>query len=141
MPESRGDTALADVVVRFKDGTVLKGRSDNLSPTRDTFHLQVAGDPPGTDSVLINVWDLKAVFVVRDFFGDPERRERISFTDDSPVNGRKMWVIFKDHERLVGTSASYRPGCSGFFITPADPESNNMRCCVFPHATRSIGFL
>jgi hypothetical protein len=132
---------MADVVARLMDGTVLKGRSDGLSPTRDVFLLQVEGDAPLSDPVPIDWRDLKALFVVKRLDGDSAHDEKNRFTDSSPINGRKMSVVFKDNERLLGTSAGYSPGCRGFYLTPADPWSNNIRCCVFPHATQSIAYV
>jgi len=41
----------------------------------------------------------------------------------------------------LGTTLNYRPDGAGFFLTPADRDSNNVRLDVEPAATRQIRFL
>jgi hypothetical protein len=80
------------------------------------------------------------VFFVKDFAGDPKRREARGFeranTDVS--RGKKVAVRFKDGELVFGYTLTYMPDRSGFFITPADPSSNNLRVYVLAHAAREV---
>jgi hypothetical protein len=85
------------------------------------------------------ITQLKAVFFVRDFAGDPSRVDSSEF--DSANHGRKVEVTFADGEVLRGTTLGYRNDGTGFFIQPADTASNNMRVFVAPGATRSVKFL
>jgi len=125
------------VVVRFSDGRVLKGTTEDFFPNRPSFHLR----PLGTNEVKdIFCKELKAVFFVKDFAGDPKRHEARGFeratTDIS--RGKKIAVRFKDGELIFGFTLTYMPDRSGYFITPADPSSNNLRIYVLTHAAREV---
>ena len=50
-------------------------------------------------------------------------------------------MTFLDGEVIAGSTLSYREGGVGFFVTPADTESNNVRLYVVSTATRSVRFL
>lgn len=125
------------VVVRFSDGRVLKGTTEDFFPNRPSFHLRPLGTSKMTD---IHCKELKAVFFVKDFAGDSKRREARGFdratTDIS--RGRKVAIRFKDGELVFGFTLTYMPDRSGFFITPADPASNNLRIYVLTHAAREV---
>jgi len=41
----------------------------------------------------------------------------------------------------VGATTGYQPGRPGFFLVPADAESNIERCYVVAAATQEIKFL
>ena len=72
--------------------------------------------------------DLKAVFFVRDFNGNRGYQE--SQTVEGQRHGRRLEVIFRDGEKLVGTSEAYNPQKLGFFLFPADGKSNNSRIFI-----------
>jgi hypothetical protein len=125
------------VVVRFFDGRVLKGTTEDFFPNRPAFHLRPLG---GSEVLDIRCADLKAVFFVKDFAGDPKRHETPGFgratTDIS--RGKKVAIRFKDGELVFGYTLTFMPDRSGFFITPADPASNNLRIYVLIHAAREV---
>jgi len=50
-------------------------------------------------------------------------------------------VVFKDGEVMVGTTYGYRPGRAGFFVVPADADSNIQRCYVLTAATQEVSFI
>lgn len=82
---------------------------------------------------------LKAVFFVKDFEGDRTYQER---TDLERVGfGKKMQVDFRDGETLIGYSHGFSPGRAGFFLFPADPDSNNDRIYILTAATKAARFL
>ncbi len=118
------------VVVRFADGRVIKGYTQDFFPNKDRFHLQPQVKSSGQDTEQVLVKDLKAIFFVKDFGGNPAYDERRQFADADKPQGRKMEVIFKDGEKLVGSTLGYDPGRPGFFIHPADDKSNNIRVYV-----------
>jgi hypothetical protein len=89
----------------------------------------------------ISIKDLKAVFFVKDFAGNPQHVKSNEFDPSRPQNGRKIRVEFKDGEVLVGTTMGYQPGRQGFFILPADTGSNNERCYVVSAFTKEISFV
>jgi hypothetical protein len=128
------------VVARFADGRMVKGATSDFSPEKDRFH--VTESRPGAKPVEIFTKELKAVFFVRDFAGNPKHEERRQFDPGKPSPpGRKLRVVFKDGEVVVGTTSAYQPGRQGFFITPADGSSNNTRCYVVAAATEHVEFV
>jgi hypothetical protein len=129
------------VVARYQDGRVLKGITNDFLPAKDLFHLVPFDSPPGTKPTDVKVGDLKALFFVKDFAGHPEHKRSTEFDPTKPVLGRKIQVTFKDGELLVGTTQGYQPGRPGFFLLPADPQTNNERCFVVTAATREVKFL
>jgi len=129
------------VVARFIDGRVLKGVTADFYPAKDVFHVSVAGAPAGSDPVEVHATELKALFFVKDFAGDPEYHERKGFDPQRPPAGRRIRVVFVDGEVLVGTTMGYQPGRPGFFLEPADPSSNNERCYVVAAATQEVTFI
>jgi hypothetical protein len=129
------------VVARFADGSMVKGVTADFFPGRGTFHVSVAPGGPGSETVEIRLQDLKAVFFVRDYSGDPHHVRTKAFDAGRPTIGRKIKVVFRDGEVFVGTTQGYQPGRQGFFVVPADPEMNTERCYVVSAATQSVGFL
>lgn len=125
------------VVARFRDGRLIKGSTGDFLPTRDFFHVHTTSG----ETVPVRHADLKAVFFVRDFAGDPAHRDRKEFEPGQAAPGRKIRVVFEDSEVLVGTTQGYQPGRSGFFVVPADPASNIERCFVISAATRDVQLL
>jgi len=127
------------IVVRYLDGRMLKGFTQDFHPSRPHFHLSpsIAGvvQPP----VLVPMPRLKAVFFVRDFEGDPGYIQRKSFVE--PLPGRRIEITFLDDEVMVGATLGYRPDGTGFFMTPADPSGNNLRVFVLPGSIRHIAYL
>jgi hypothetical protein len=43
---------------------------------------------------------------------------------------RRVEVTFADGEAILGTTLNYRPDGQGFFVSPADPGTNNTRIFV-----------
>lgn len=129
------------IVARFADGRTVKGMTADFFPTKDLFHVNVATAPAGAKPVEINTKDLKALFFVKDFAGDPQRIKRNEFDPAHPQAGRRIRVVFKDGEVVLGTTTGYQPGRPGFFVVPADASSNNERCYVVAAATREVSFL
>ena len=134
------------VVVRFRDGKLMKGYLTGFTAEAAvvTFRGQNTG---GTLQVPIN--DLKAVFFVKTFDGFHEYVERKSF-GIRKLEGCKVLVKFTDNEILVGIIAGDIPwdkgfslaklgdNAKGFFLTPADGDSNNDKVFVVGSAIQDI---
>jgi hypothetical protein len=129
------------IVVRYVDGCVVKGTTNNFSPTKDRFNLFLEGSAPGAHTQEILVKDLKAIFFVNDLAGSPAHSESNQFESGKPVFGRKIHVVFKDGEIIVGTTQGYQAGRVGFFVIPADEKSNNSRCFIVTAATQQVSLL
>lgn len=123
------------VVVRFKDGTIMKGNTIDFFPNKASFHLNCL------DGKLeeIDVEKLKAVFFVKDFEGNKDHKKK--YDDSIHGAGRKIVVDFNDGESIIGYALNYSPDRQGFFMTPADLSGNNERAFIIKSATKDIKFL
>lgn len=125
------------VVIRYADGRLVKGYTNDFFPNKPTLHVSAG---PNDHGAVIRVGELKAVFFVKDFMGNPEHEESNAFDGRKP-SGRKAEVTFKDNEVIVGTTLGYDPGRLGFFLMPADPDSNNIRVFAVNAAVKGFRYL
>ena len=125
------------VIARFHDGHLVRGYTADFHPSKPQLHL--SAEPNSSDTLFLQLSQLKALFFVRDFTGDQARVDRQEF--GSAPQGRKVAVTFNDGETLLGTTLGYRGEGNGFFVHPADPRSNNLRVFVAPGATQQVRFL
>ena len=123
------------VVVRFKDGTIMKGKTRDFFPNKTSFHLETLNGETKT----IDVEQLKAFFWVKDFEGNKNYDE--DYGDEIAGTGRKIMVKFSDGESIIGYTLGYSPDRQGFFMTPADLKSNNQRIFVVKSASEKIEFI
>lgn len=124
------------VVLAFLNGARMKGCVYDFSPHRESFNLLPQEDTLQGEGIKIEMKDLKAVFFVKDFAGDPEYHDLLRA--DTHMHGRKIEVTFIDGEKVVGTTEGYNPQRQGFFVVPGDPKSNNNRIFVVTKNTRQI---
>ena len=123
------------VAVHFADGRLLKGHASDFFPKQETFHLE---EQESGETNEIKVSELKGIFFVKTFEGDPTHDER---KDLERVGlGKRIEVSFKDGELLMGYTSGYSPERMGFFVFPADPESNNEKVFVVTAATANVSF-
>jgi hypothetical protein len=126
------------VVVKYTNGTVIKGFTQNFAPNRDWFHLTPVDKSSG-GTIQVIVKRLKAIFIVKDFIGNSKYDERKKYVEGENPPGVKLEVTFTDGEVMVGSaSLGYDPKRQGNFITPADPNSNNIRVFVVSSAVKSV---
>lgn len=85
------------------------------------------------------VEDLKAIFFVKDFKGDKNRKD--SYNDAIGNAGRKTKVKFKDGEIIYGYTLGYSHDRQGFYLTPADLGGNNERIFIVISATENVQFI
>jgi len=128
------------IVVRYQDGRLIKGFTNDFFPNKDLFHLVPMDAPPGSKPMDVRIPELKAVFFVKEFGGNPQYKDKQEFDSTKPVMGRKIQVTFKDGETLLGTTQGYQPGRPGFFVNPADTQSNIERCFVVSAAAQEVKF-
>jgi hypothetical protein len=129
------------IVVRYQDGKILKGQTSDFLPAKPTFHISLLDAPPGSPSQEVQVSGLKAIFFVKDFKGNNEYAEAKEFLENKPAGGRKIEVVFKDGEKLIGTTQGYDRNRPGFFLVPADSGSNNERSFIVTSATQKVSFI
>jgi hypothetical protein len=127
------------VVVHFRDGKIVKGYSYDFTPNKDTFHVSPVRDE--TQIIAVSTSLIKAVFFVKSFEGNRghETHEEFSMQnfkfDDVSL---KVRVDFLDGEVMYGMTHCYTPNRKGFFVFPADKDTNNERAFVIREATASV---
>jgi hypothetical protein len=127
------------VILRYLDGRALRGFSNDFSAARTQFHLWPSVGAPANEQMIVPLSRLKAVFFVRDFAGNPDYIDQQEF--ETAPTGRKIEITFLDGEVIVGSTLSYRPEGTGFFLCPADPRSNNARIFVVCGSVRHARFI
>jgi uncharacterized protein DUF6982 len=147
--QTKGSIASADprqrVVVRYADGRVLRGFVVGGKETRllDTLPDSLAVKDSNGKSVKVGASDIKAIFFVKSFEGNPDYTEFKVFS--SRPSGKGVWVRvhFKDGEIIEGVA----PNCfetyskAVFYITPPDPGSNNQGVLVSKHYLKEMQVL
>ena len=136
--DSSQAVAWQKIVVRYVEGQMLKGYTQDFSASRPQFSLWPSINAAAETRVIVPLARLKGVFFVRDFAGNPGYVER---TDTGgPQHGRRIEVTLVDDEVIVGRTLSYRPDGHGFFVVPADPLANNIRVFVVASSVRQVRF-
>jgi len=123
------------VVVQLKDKSVIKGKTNNFFPNKNSFHLELING----EKTEIQIEALKAIFFVKNFDGNKQHQD--SYGDKVPGGGRKIIVKFKDGETITGYTTGYSPDRLGFYMMPADLKGNNERIFVIKSATETIEML
>lgn len=117
---------------------MIKGYTLDFMPNKEVFHVI---DPDDDHKITaVSASEPKAVFYVKSFEGDPNRGGPKDFSKESlqGIRGLKLKITFFDGEVMYGTTTGYTPGRKGFFVFPADKDSNNERVYVYAAATQSV---
>jgi hypothetical protein len=123
------------IIAKYKDGSALKGSSSDFSPDKQHFHFRLLDGKV----LLVDVEDLKALFFVKTFQGNKDRKAK--YKDAIPWGGIKVKVVFTDGEEVVGYTPHHSIDRQGFFVIPADLQNNNEKIFVITSATREITYL
>jgi len=135
-----GKVTRNQIVVRFKDGRLLKGYTLDFTAVKDMFHLVSEQDQDRGKVYEIWMNDLKAVFFVKQLDGDKDYSERKKFqeVENKKMQGLKIKIVFEDGEIIRGVSFVYNKNKKGFFVIPVDPKSNNDRIYIIRDATKNV---
>lgn len=129
------------IVARFSDGRMIKGYSQDFFPNKPSFRIYENSKGAPGELIEVRVNELKAVFFVKTFEGDPEYKERKTFLNEDKASGRKVEVTFFDDEVMQGSVLGYNPNQAGFFLFPIDSEGNNIRIFVVNEAVTNFQYL
>lgn len=127
------------IVIRYNSGQLHKGYTHNFLPTKGFVNVMPEPVVAPDNKLAVPFTELKAIFFVKDHEGNPAYVE--DKTLDSAARGRKVSVTFRDGEELVGTTVNYNSSAPGFFVQPADPQSNNERVFIIAQAIRGLQFI
>lgn len=119
-----------------KTSTEAKGITHDFVQEKPKFHL-VHQDGKIEE---INTESLKAVFFVKSYEGKKTCSKVKGFTRVDPIafRGMKIKVTSFDNEVIYGATLGYNKTRKGFFVTPADPDSNNIRIYVAASAVKDV---
>ena len=123
------------LVVKFINGTILKGHTKDFFPHKKRFHLEQLNG----EIIEVDVDHLKAIFFVKDHEGDKNHVK--TYNETVPGGGKKIKVTFYDGECISGYTQGYSADRHGFFMTPADLKGNNSRIFVVRSSTINIEFI
>jgi len=110
------------VVLRYRNGKLAKGFTQDFFPNKDRFHL-IPADKSSAPAIEVSMKNLKAIFMVRDFNGDPHYTEQKKYLKGEKPSGQKIEVTFADGEVVVGSTLGYDTKRSGFFCSLPIPGS------------------
>lgn len=127
---------LTKVVVKKRDGVLIKGMTGDFLPDKNSFHVNVSP----SEAAEINMGELKAVFFVKKLEGDKSLHDNKDGASNLPkhCSGRRITVIFEDGEIIEGFSHSLHTDRIGFLMVPADEKSNNERIFVIFSFAKNI---
>ena len=125
---------LHKVVSHQKDGVLLKGFAREILPAEGEFDL-VTEDRKREK---VKFKNLKALFFVKDFKGNPYSQESKIFGDSSPKWGRMARVEMWDHEVIIGKVLQSPSSGDWLYLYPADCGSNNVRILVLTENIRDL---
>ena len=134
------------VVVKFKDGRILKGWTANISPNKEFFYLhkhKEFREKDKKDVVEVKLSSLKVVFFVKSHKGNKDYKKVRTFEGQPKITSsqRKIIVTCNDGEKLYGTTLGYNPNKKGFFMSPIDPKDNNERIFIIQESIKSVELL
>jgi len=122
------------IVTHLKDGSLIKGFASEIVPTRPDFEVVT----PDQVRKKIEFKDLKAIFFVKDFKGNPFCQESKSFSPNSPAWGVEARVELWDHEVVIGKILLFPEDKDWFYLYPADTRSNNVRILLMRDCIRDL---
>lgn len=115
------------IVLRMKDGEMRKCSvyTQFSSAFKKIKVVTVEGKVESVDLA-----DLKAIFFVRDFAGNPDYKAHQSLKEDSPKAGKIVKVTFHDGETLKGRVLNLAEERPGFYMFPLDLRDNNEKVYI-----------
>jgi hypothetical protein len=129
------------VIVRCRDGRLIKGYTFDFLPQKDVFHVVSPDDE--NEITELRSSDPTAIFFVKSFDANRDCAVQKNSTREQlrGLPGVKLEVRFLDGEVMHGTTHGYQPGREGFFLFPVDETSNNLRVYIYEESTESVTIL
>lgn len=125
------------VVAHTRDGRIVKGITHDFDPEEPLFH--VLSHEGGGVPTRVRLDELKALFYVRDYFGNRDYKAPKRFGTHGG-QGRRVIVTFLDGETVFGHTPDHAEDVIGFTLFPADPEDNNLRIWIPCSAVKELVF-
>ena len=114
------------VVIAFLNGRRLRGYVFDFSPAKDSCRIFPKPQATQGEGEVVPLRELKAIFFLR------EDAEAVLFAGRAMAASqrRKLEVLFRDNEKLEGTTEGYSKERPGFFMVPDDPTGKIIRVFV-----------
>ena len=122
------------VVIAFLDGRRLHGYVFDFSPIKDRCRIFPKPQATQGEGEVVILRDLKAMFFVR----DEAEAAIFAAKPQPPSQRRKLEVLFRDNEKLEGTTEGYSKDRPGFFMVPDDPTGKIVRVFVINANVREV---
>ena len=123
------------VVIKFLDGTLLKGFGSFITPGEMVVEVQDLQN----EIHFIDMHKVKAVFYVRTLDGLNIRHSGPKRITRTLASGTSVRLVFSDGEEIIGlmTNPDAARTSGGFYITPTE-EGNNYRIYVNRDAVEAL---
>jgi hypothetical protein len=142
IPSGEGEVIMPEVekkvIIRFRDRRIVMGGTSNFKSNREIFHVTETHDEKKI--IKIPMSQLKAIFFVKTLEKGKDLLSPEDFSIESfdEAIGRKFKITFHDGEVMYGIVHGYTPHMKGFFVFPADKESNHEMAFVIRESTAAI---
>ncbi len=128
----------ARVVVRYMNGQILAGWGDQFFPMET--EIMVKDQLDEIHRIPLN--QVKLVCFVKQFVSDSSITHRsTSKVIYDAIPGKTVEMVFTDGEKMSAKASLNTIPKGGFFVTPANPNSNNVSMYVNKGALKSFRFL
>ena len=125
------------VVAAFLAGRRLRGYTLDFSPMKDRCKIFPTPNSSQSEGEVVILRELKALFFLRE---DAEAAE-LANKPAAATQRRKLEVLFRDNEKLEGTTEGYSRERPGFFMVPDDPTGKIIRVYVINANVKEVKWI
>ena len=129
------------VVIAFLDGRRLRGYVFDFSPVKDRCTFFATQHATQGEGEVVLLHELKGMFFIRE---DAEAASLAASMAASPLAAaqrRRLEVLFRDNEKLEGTTEGYSKERPGFFMVPDDPTGKIIRMFVINRNVKEVKWI
>ena len=77
-----------NVVIRYVNSKIIKGYTNDFFPNKTQLHVRPIESQPTDKGIEIHLMELKAVFFVKDFTGNPKYNDKKQFPEGQQFSGQ-----------------------------------------------------
>ena len=128
------------VVAATLEGERIRGFVFDFSPAKEHCRIFPSERAHAPDARDVDARKLKALFFIKEFTQPGAEKVNPNEFVGTP-HGRKIQVIFSDGEVLMGSTEGYAPNRLGFFLFPANQNSNILRVFVINTNVKEVKWI
>ncbi|MGH9777659.1 MAG: DUF6982 domain-containing protein [Candidatus Acidiferrales bacterium] len=133
-------TRAVKVVAAALEGERIRGFIFDFSPLKERCRIFPTERAKADEAHEIDMRKLKAMFFIKEFT-EPGGEKANPNEFVGVVHGRKLQVEFSDGELLMGSTEGYAPNRLGFFLFPANSNSNILRAFVINANVKEVKWI